>query len=163
MATTDLSAYDPALVPDASGLRFTVIVSDWNREVTHSLYEGTIATLLKHGVKESDIRTIHVPGSFELISAARIALENLNPDAVVCLGCVVQGETPHFTYVCQGVAHGISSLNASYNTSVIFGVLTTDTQQQALDRAGGKHGNKGDEAAYTAIRMASLKRKKGVQ
>ena len=157
MATTDLSAYDPSKVPDGSPFRFTIVVSDWNSDVTMALHNGAVSTLLKHGVAEENITTIHVPGSFELVAAARMAVEFQNSDAIICLGCVIQGETPHFDYVCNGVTAGLASLNTLYPTPFIFGLLTTLNQQQALDRAGGKHGNKGDEAAITAIRMASLR------
>lgn len=156
MATANLSAYDPAVIPDASDMRIGIVVADWNSEITHSLLEGTRNTLMKHGVKEENIIEKHVPGTFELTFGARMIAENHNPHAVICIGCVIQGETPHFTYICQGVTQGITRLNVDYEIPFIFGVLTTDTLQQAADRAGGKHGNKGDEAAVTAIRMVSL-------
>ena len=156
MATTDLSAYDPNTVPSAKGMRFGIVVSDWNNEITWALLEGAINTLTKHGTVEQNIVVKHVPGSFELPLAGQFIAEYDDVDAIICLGCVIQGETPHFTYVCQGVTQGIASLNLEYNIPFIFGVLTTDTMQQALVRAGGKHGNKGDEAAITAIKMAAL-------
>lgn len=158
MATTNLSQYDPSKVPDASGFRFAIVVSDWNSEITFALLEGCVATLKKHGVSEDDIIINHVPGSFELTLGAQLMAENEDVDAIICLGCVIQGETPHFTYICQGVSMGITQLNIDYNIPVIFGVLTTNTFEQAKDRSGGKHGNKGDEAAVTAIKMADLKR-----
>lgn len=156
MATANLSAYDPAVIPDASDMRIGIAVADWNSEITHSLLEGARNTLTKHGVREENIIEKHVPGTFELTFGARMIAENHNPHAVICIGCVIQGETPHFTYICQGVTQGITRLNVDYEIPFIFGVLTTDTLQQAADRAGGKHGNKGDEAAVTAIRMVSL-------
>jgi 6,7-dimethyl-8-ribityllumazine synthase len=158
MSTSDLSGYDPASVPDAGKMRFGIVVSDWNREVTHALLEGTKKTLKKHGAKESHIVIRHVPGSFELTLGAQFLAEYDDLDAVICLGCVIQGETPHFTYICQSVTQGITQLNLEYNIPFIFGVLTTLNQEQALERAGGKHGNKGDEAAVTAIKMAALQR-----
>lgn len=158
MATRDLSDYDPSLVPDASGMRFGIVVADWNREVTGALLNGAINTLRNHGVNNEDIITRHVPGTFELTLGAQWLAEYDDLDGVICLGCVIQGETPHFTYICQGVTQGITQLNLDYNIPFIFGVLTTLTLQQALERAGGVHGNKGDEAAVTAIQMAALQR-----
>lgn len=156
MSTTNLSDYDPDSVPDAGKMRFGIVVSDWNREVTWSLLTGAVSTLKKHGTAERNIVVKHVPGSFELTLGAQFLAEYDDLDAVICLGCVIQGETPHFTYICQGVTQGITQLNMEYNIPFIFGVLTTNNQQQAIDRAGGKHGNKGDEAAVTAIKMAAL-------
>ncbi|MEX0987862.1 MAG: 6,7-dimethyl-8-ribityllumazine synthase [Bacteroidales bacterium] len=159
MATSlkNLSSYDPSKVPDASGLKFGIVVSEWNEEVTAALTEGAIHTLKKHGCPEKNIFVMPVPGSFELTYGARLIAEKHAIDAVIVLGCVIQGETRHFDFICQGVTHGIAELNLEYDIPFIFGVLTTQNQQQALDRAGGKHGNKGDEAAYTAIKMAELK------
>lgn len=139
-------------------MRFGIVVSDWNHNITWKLLDGAVKTLTRHGASENDIIIKHVPGSFELPLAAQWLAENDDLDGVICLGCVIQGETPHFTYVCQGVTQGISNLNLEYNIPFIFGVLTTDTLQQAIDRAGGKHGNKGDEAAVTAIKMAALQK-----
>jgi len=159
MATTNLSAYDMGSIPDAGNMRFGIVVADWNKEVTWSLLEGAVSTLKKHGVAEKNIIIKHVPGSFELTIGAQLLAENDDLDAVICLGCVIQGETPHFTYICQGVTHGITQLNLDYNLPFIFGVLTTNTFEQAAERAGGIHGNKGDEAAVTAIQMAALQQK----
>jgi 6,7-dimethyl-8-ribityllumazine synthase len=158
MGTKNLSDYDPLVVPDASEMRFGVVVSDWNMEVTWALLEGAVKTLKKHGVSDKNIVIKHVPGSFELTLGAQFLAEYDDLDAIICLGCVIQGETPHFTFICQGVTQGITQLNLEYNLPFIFGVLTTSTQQQAVDRAGGIHGNKGDEAAFTAIKMAALQR-----
>ena len=158
MSTTNLSAYDPESIPSAGKMRFGIVVSDWNREVTWALLEGSLNTLQQYGATKNNIIIKHVPGSFELTLGAQFLAEYEDLDAVICLGCVIQGETPHFTYICQGVTHGITQLNLEYNIPFIFGVLTTNTQQQAIDRAGGKHGNKGDEAAVTAIKMAALQR-----
>jgi 6,7-dimethyl-8-ribityllumazine synthase len=158
MSTSDLSDYDAGSIPDAGKMRFGIVVSDWNSEVTNALLSGALKTLKKHGATESNIVVKHVPGSFELTLGAQFFAEYDDLDAIICLGCIIQGETPHFTYICQGVTHGITQLNLEYNIPFIFGVLTTLNMQQALDRAGGKYGNKGDEAAVTAIRMASLQR-----
>jgi 6,7-dimethyl-8-ribityllumazine synthase len=158
MGTTNLSDYIPELVPDATEMRFGIVVSDWNMDVTWALLEGAITTLKKHGAKTKNIVVKHVPGSFELTLGAQFLAEYDDLDAVICLGCVIQGETPHFNYICQGVTQGITQLNLEYNLPFIFGVLTTTTQQQAVDRSGGIHGNKGDEAAVTAIKMAALQR-----
>lgn len=156
MSTANLSAYDPGSVPDASDMRFGIVVSDWNSEVTWALLDGAVSTLKKHGADDENIVVKHVPGSFELTLGAQFLAEYDDLDAVICLGCVIQGDTPHFTFICQGVAQGITQLNMEYNIPFIFGVLTTNTHQQAVDRAGGKLGNKGDEAAVTAIKMAAL-------
>ena len=158
MATVNLSVYDPGSVPDARKMRFGIVVSDWNREVTWSLMKGAKKTLKKHGTPDNNIIIKHVPGSFELTLGAQFLAEYDDLDAVICLGCVIQGETPHFTYICQSVSQGITQLNLEYNVPFIFGVLTTLNQQQAVDRSGGKLGNKGDEAAVTAIKMAALQR-----
>lgn len=158
MSTANLSEYDPGSVPDAGKMRFGIVVSDWNHEVTSVLLEGAVNTLKKHGATEKNIVVRHVPGSFELTIGAQFLAEYDDLDAVICLGCVIQGETPHFTFICQGVTQGITQLNLDYNIPFIFGVLTTLNLEQALSRAGGKHGNKGDEAAITAIKMAALQR-----
>ncbi len=156
MATRDLSAYDPKAVPNASEMRFGIVVSDWNSEITGALLNGATKTLSLHGVTAENIVVKHVPGTFELTLGGQWLAEYDDLDGVICLGCVIQGETPHFTYICQGVTQGITQLNLDYNIPFIFGVLTTLTREQALERAGGIHGNKGDEAAVTAIRMAAL-------
>jgi len=158
MGTTNLSVYNPESIPDAGAMRFGIVVSDWNGDVTMALLDGAQKTLIKHGTTPENIIVRHVPGSFELTHGAKMIAEHDNPDAVICIGCVIRGETPHFTYICQGVAGGVTRLNLEYNIPFIFGVLTTDTHQQAADRSGGKHGNKGIEAAITAIKMAALRR-----
>jgi 6,7-dimethyl-8-ribityllumazine synthase len=158
MGTANLSEYDEGRVPSAAEMRFGIVVSGWNSEITNSLLEGAVKTLKEHDVSDSDILVKHVPGSFELTLGAQFIAEYDDVDAVICLGCVIQGETPHFTFICQGVTQGITQLNLEYNIPFIFGVLTTNDRQQALDRAGGKLGNKGVEAAITAIKMASLQR-----
>lgn len=153
-----MSSYDPAHVPDAKDMKFGIVVSEWNEEVTSALLQGAMDTLKKHGAAEDNIHVTTVPGSFELTFGSRIIAEKHDLDAVICLGCVVQGETRHFDFICQGISHGITELNLDYDIPFIFGVLTTENQQQALDRCGGKHGNKGDEAALTAIKMVGLKK-----
>jgi 6,7-dimethyl-8-ribityllumazine synthase len=158
MGTKNLSVFNPEEVPAAGKMRFGIVVSDWNSEVTWSLLEGATNTLKKHGVKNDNIIVKHVPGSFELTLGAQLLAEYDDLDGVICLGCVIQGETPHFTFICQGVTYGITKLNLEYNIPFVFGVLTTSNRQQAIDRAGGKHGNKGVEAAITAIKMAALQR-----
>ncbi len=157
MATKDLSQYDINSVPDAENMRFGIVVAEWNFEVTGALAKGAAETLKKHGAKEENIILKYVPGTFELPLGGQFFAEHENVDAIILLGCVIQGETRHFDYICEGVAQGTKDLNLKYNKPFIFGVLTTDNQQQALDRAGGKHGNKGDEAAVTAIKMIALK------
>jgi 6,7-dimethyl-8-ribityllumazine synthase len=158
MATSlkNLSSYDFNAVPSAEGLSFGVVVSEWNNEITDALTKGTLETLLKHGADEDDIVFKRVPGTFELSLGAQFMAEYTDVDAIICLGCVIRGETPHFEYICQGVTQGITMVNLDYSIPVIFGVLTTDNLEQAQDRAGGKHGNKGVEAAITAIKMAVL-------
>jgi|SRR6056297_2787768 len=142
----------------ASGMRFGIVVADWNSQVTDKLEEGAYQTLLKQEVKEQDIIIRRVPGSIELTLGAQLMAEHLDLDAVICLGCVIQGETRHFDYVCDSVTQGITQLNIQYQMPFIYGILTTENQVQAMDRAGGKHGNKGDEAAMAAIQMARMKK-----
>ena len=137
-------------------MKFGIVVSEWNYDVTGALERGAIETLKKHGVEDDDIIVKHVPGSFELTLGGQFFAEYTDVDAIILLGCVIKGETPHFDYICQGVTKGTTDLNIKYNLPVIFGLLTTENQQQALDRAGGKLGNKGDEAAITAIKMVDL-------
>ncbi|HEC41842.1 MAG TPA: 6,7-dimethyl-8-ribityllumazine synthase [Bacteroides sp.] len=160
MATSlkNLSDYNPDDIPSGEGLRIGIVLSEWNHEITNALLEGAVSTLLRHGVKEEHINIEYVPGSFELPLGAQLITESRNPDAVICLGCVIQGETRHFDFICQGVTQGITDLNLRYSRPFVFGLLTTDTLQQAKDRSGGKHGNKGDEAAITALKMVQLKK-----
>lgn len=145
-------------VPSCEGIRFGIVVSEWNTEITEALFEGAQATLLKFGAKPEDIVRRNVPGSYELTLGAQLMAERKEFDAIICIGVVIQGETKHFDFICEAVGQGLTNLNIKYNLPVIFGVLTPNTMQQALDRAGGVHGNKGDEAAITAIKMAALKR-----
>ncbi|OFY01987.1 MAG: 6,7-dimethyl-8-ribityllumazine synthase, partial [Bacteroidetes bacterium GWE2_41_25] len=131
MGTKNLSAYDPDNIPDATDMRFGIVVSDWNNEITWSLLDGAVNTLRKHGATDENIIIKHVPGSFELPLGAQFLAEYDDLDAVICLGCVIQGETPHFAYICQGVTQGITQLNLEYNIPFVFGVLTTLNLQQA--------------------------------
>jgi 6,7-dimethyl-8-ribityllumazine synthase len=152
-ATHNLSAYDPNKVPDGKDMKIGIVVSEWNDKVTGALLNGAYNTLIKHGVQQEHIIIDYVPGSFELVFGSRYLVEQKEVDAVIALGCVVRGDTPHFDYVCSGVTQGLSDLNRMYDIPFIFGLLTTDNMQQAFDRAGGIHGNKGDECAITAIKM----------
>ena len=157
--TTDLSKYDANQLPSADVLgrqRYAIIVADWNSEITYAMAQGAFDTLVKHGVEEDNIDVIHVPGTVELTYGAARIMREERVNAVIVIGCVIQGETPHFDYVCQSVTQGVATLNAQGKVPVIFSVLTVLNQQQALDRCGGKLGNKGIEGAYTAIRMANL-------
>ncbi len=159
MATTDLSNYDAAGVPRGTGLRLGLVVSAWNPEITHAMRDGAVETLLKYGVALKDIVEEHVPGSFELALAAQTLLEHRVLDGVICIGSVVRGETPHFDFVCQATAHGIMDVGLKIGRPVIFCVLTDDNMDQARARSGGKHGNKGVEAAVALLHMAALRRK----
>lgn len=155
MATAyqNLSAYDFDSVPDASDMTIGIVVSEWNTNITEKLLVGAINSLEKHGVKSDNIIVKRVPGSFELTFGAKRLAESKDLNAIIILGCVVKGDTPHFDYVCSGVTQGITELNLMYDIPFIFGLLTTETMEQSEDRAGGKYGNKGDEAAITAIKM----------
>ena len=149
------SLYSNEEVPNAKGLTFGIVVSDWNANITNNLFQGAYDTLIECGVQVKDIKKYSVPGGYELVFGAKIAAKN-KPDAIICLGSVIKGETKHFDFICQAVAMGIKDLNIQLDIPVIFGVLTDDTMDQAVSRSGGKHGNKGVEAAITAIKMAVL-------
>ena len=140
------------------GSAIGIVVAEWNIAITGALRDGAINTLLGNGVHEKNIVVKYVPGSFELTMGAQLLCEDKTIDAVIALGCVIQGETRHFDFICDAVAHGVTNVSLKYNKPVIFGVLTPNTLQQAEDRAGGKHGNKGDEAAVTALKMIALKK-----
>lgn len=133
--------------------KFAIVVAEWNEEITGALYEAAHESLIANGAKKENIIRKNVPGTFELTLGALWVAEKKDIDAVICLGCVIQGETPHFDFICQGVAYGITEVNLKTKKPVIFGVLTTLNNKQALERAGGKYGNKGEEAALTAIKM----------
>jgi 6,7-dimethyl-8-ribityllumazine synthase len=155
---TNLSHFNKEEVPNAKGLTFGIVVSEWNGNITEGLYKGASDALIECGANANDIVRYNVPGSYELVFGAKIAAKN-KPDAIICLGSVIQGETKHFDFVCNAVAMGIKDLNISLDIPVIFGVLTDNTMDQAKNRSGGKYGNKGIEAAITAIKMAVLNRK----
>ena len=152
----NLSSYSASGIPDVSNKKFGVAVAEWNEEITESLYAGVLDTLLKHGVPKASIYRVNTPGSYELSIAAQKLAQIKEIDAVICIGCVIQGETKHNDYINHAVAQGLTNVSLKYDKPVIFGVLTPNDQQQALDRSGGKHGNKGDEAAITAIKMLAL-------
>jgi 6,7-dimethyl-8-ribityllumazine synthase len=140
-----------------SNKKFAIVVAEWNEDITEPLFEGAYHALIEMGVKKSNIVRKNVPGSFELPLAAQWEAEKKDIAAVICLGCVIQGDTPHFDYVCQGVTYGIMKVNLKTNKPVAFGVLTTLTKKQAMERAGGKLGNKGEEAAVTVVKMLETK------
>ncbi len=152
----NLSVYDKATIPNAKSLRFGIVVSEWNEKITEGLYNGAVEALIDCGAQTENIVRWSVPGSFELIYGCKKMIETLDVDAVIAIGSVIQGETKHFDFVCSATAQGIKDLNVQTNTPVIFCVLTDNTMQQAIDRSGGIHGNKGAEAAIAAIKMAVL-------
>jgi 6,7-dimethyl-8-ribityllumazine synthase len=161
MATTNLSHYDKNTIPNAKDFRFGIVVSQWNQDITENLFKGAYNTLIDCGVKKENIIKYSVPGSFELIFGCKKMIESSfnseQIDAIIAIGNVIQGETKHFDFVCEGVTQGIKDLNVKYDIPVIFCVLTDNNKQQSIDRSGGKHGNKGIESAIAAIKMASLK------
>ena len=156
MATTNLSNYDKTTIPNAKNFRFGIVVSEWNPEITENLYIGAEEALVEHGASIENIIRWNVPGSFELVYGCKRIVETQNLDAVIAIGNVIQGETKHFDFVCDGVTQGIKDLNIKYDTPIVFCVLTDNTKQQSIDRSGGKHGNKGIESAIAAIKMAQL-------
>lgn len=156
MATTNLSHYDKTTIPNAKDFRFGIVVSEWNPDITKNLQKGAIETLLDCGARQENIISWEVPGSFELVYGCKKMLETLQLDAIIAIGNVIQGETKHFDFVCNGVTQGIVDLNVKYSTPIIFCVLTDNSKQQSIDRSGGKFGNKGIESAVAAIKMASL-------
>lgn len=160
MATRNhnLSDYDINSVPSAEGMKVGIVVSEWNDNITGALLDGAVNTLKKHGVAPDDIRVETVPGSFELIHGAQL-MARTKVDAVIAIGCVIRGDTPHFDYICEGTTYGLARLNATGDIPIIYGLITTNDMQQALDRCGGSMGNKGDECAITAIKMIALSRK----
>ena len=159
MATTDLSVYDKSTIPNAKDFRFGIVVSEWNDNITEGLFQGAFDTFIDCGVIKENIVRWNVPGSFELIYGCKKMQQSYDMlDAVIAVGSVIQGETKHFDFVCEAVAQGIKDLNVQSDIPVIFSVLTDNTMQQAIDRSGGKHGNKGVEAAIAAIKMAQLRK-----
>jgi 6,7-dimethyl-8-ribityllumazine synthase len=159
MATVNknLSDYDKNTVPNAKDFRFGIVVSEWNDTITEGLFKGAITALLENSVPSHHIIRWNVPGSFELIYGSKKMLQTQNVDAVIAIGCVIQGQTKHFDFVCEGVTQGIKDLNVQTDIPVIFCVLTDDNIQQSIDRSGGIHGNKGTEAAIAAIKMAYIR------
>ena len=155
-AHKNLSVFSTTGLPDVSQKKFAIIVAEWNSEITEALFEGAYQTLVDNGVQAENIVRANVPGSFELSFGSQVFAQKAEIDAVIAIGCVIQGETKHNDYINHAVAGGLTEVALKYNKPVIFGVLTPNNQQQALDRAGGIHGNKGDEAAITAIKMLGL-------
>ena len=154
-ANKNLSHYDKATIPNAKDFRFGIVVSEWNKSITEGLYQGSFDAFIENGALAENIIRWDVPGSFELVYGCK-KMQEQNVNAIVAIGSVIQGETKHFDFVCEGVTHGIKDLNIQNNVPIIFCVLTDNTMQQAIDRSGGKHGNKGTEAAIAAIKMAEL-------
>lgn len=152
----NLSEFTPFEFSSAQNTRIGIVVSEWNDRITDSLLKGAQESLLEHGIKEENILVKHVPGSFELPLGAKWMLEHSNVDAVICIGCVIQGETRHFDFISQAVADGIMKVGLDFSKPVIFSVLTCNTMEQAEERAGGKHGNKGVEGAVSALKMLSF-------
>jgi 6,7-dimethyl-8-ribityllumazine synthase len=159
MATKNLSNIDWSQMPEAGHFSFGIVVSEWNNEITNGLLKGALDVLKKAGVKKSRIKIVYVPGSFELAHGAQLLIESQPLDGVICLGCVIRGETAHFDFVSQATATGVMNVGLQYAMPVIFGVLTDDNIQQSKDRSGGKKGNKGSESAATVIKMAALRSK----
>jgi 6,7-dimethyl-8-ribityllumazine synthase len=157
-ANQSLSSYQANELPNAELYKFGIVVAEWNHEITNALLQGATLVLLEAQVIPKNIIQLNVPGSFELTAGASF-LADKNLDAIICLGCVIQGETKHFDFICHAVAQGLTQLTVKHNIPFIFGVLTTDNMQQAIDRSGGKYGNKGVEAAVTALKMIAVKNK----
>lgn len=149
----NLSQYDPSTVASGEGRKIGIVYAEWNSEITYALRDGAIKTLTDNGVQTNDITVVSVPGSFELIYGAAQMVKSEQYDAVIAIGCVIRGDTPHFDYICEGVTAGLTELNAKYDTPVIFGLITTNNLLQAQERSGGRLGNKGDECAVTALQM----------
>jgi len=154
----NLSDYDFQSVPSAEGMKFGIVVSEWNNKITGALLQGACDTLMRHGAKEENIQVMTVPGSFELVYGASRFVKKGEVDAVIAIGCVIKGDTPHFDYICQGTTQGLAELNVEGKIPVIYGLLTCNNMDQAEDRCGGILGNKGDECAVTAIKMVAFGR-----
>jgi 6,7-dimethyl-8-ribityllumazine synthase len=152
----NLSQYSDKNLVSIAEHKFAIVVAEWHHAITDALLQAAVETLKYHGAVSSHIKVVYVPGSFELSLGAQKLAQKKKYDAVICLGCIIQGETKHFDFIAQAVAHGITNVSLKYDKPVIFGVLTTDTLEQAQDRAGGKHGNNGEEAAISAIKMLAL-------
>jgi 6,7-dimethyl-8-ribityllumazine synthase len=153
----NLSEFTPFEFSSAKNTRIGIVVSEWNDRITDSLLKGAEECLIEHGIAKENILVKHVPGSFELPLGAKWMLEYTNVDAVICIGCIIQGETRHFDFIAQAVADGIMKVGLRFSEPVIFSVLTCNTMEQAEDRAGGKHGNKGVEGAVSALKMLALR------
>ncbi|MBL0316243.1 MAG: 6,7-dimethyl-8-ribityllumazine synthase [Flavobacteriales bacterium] len=158
MSTKNLSYFDKTDIPDAKHMRIGIVVSEWNAEITDNLLKGCLETLSECGATLDNLQIVHVPGSFELPSAAQFLMEHTRVEGVICLGCVIRGETPHFDFICQACADGVNNVAIKYVKPVIFGVLTDNTIDQSRARSGGSLGNKGIEAAITAIKMIALQK-----
>jgi 6,7-dimethyl-8-ribityllumazine synthase len=156
-ALKNLSDFSHTTVPSAKPYRFGIVVAEWNAEITSALLSGAVDSLIENGAEENNIEVFRVPGTFELTSGAILLAESSRFDAIITLGCVIQGETRHFDFICDAVANGVSNVSIKTQIPVIFGVLTTDNLEQAKDRSRGKHGNKGIEAGITAIKMAQMR------
>lgn len=166
-ANRNLSEHNPNDIPSGNEMNIGIIVSEWNEDITFALRDGCLATLMKYGVNQTNIHVEYVPGAYELPIGARLLAGKEKLDGVICLGCVIKGETEHDVYINNAVAQGIMNLSLSSSKPIIFGLLTPNDKQQAIDRAGGKYGNKGDEAAITALKMIKLSKdcklpKKGI-
>ena len=156
MSSQNLSTFNKNDIGDCSHLKIGIVYSKWNSDITDNLYDGAFSTLIDLGINKKNISSFKVPGSFELVYGA-LKMSKKNVDEIICLGCVIRGETSHFDYICNSVSNGIMNLNIELDIPIIFGVLTDNTKQQSIDRSGGKLGNKGVEAAITAVQMALLK------
>lgn len=152
----NLSDFSHTTIPSAAPYKFAIVVAQWNIDITGALYRGAYDFLIEKGAKPENILSVAVPGSYELTAATDLVLTKHQLDAVICIGCVIKGDTPHFEYICQAVSQGITNAGLKHTRPVIFGVLTTNTLEQAQERAGGKHGNKGEEAAASAILMCEM-------
>jgi 6,7-dimethyl-8-ribityllumazine synthase len=152
----DLSSYDPSTLASLSGKKIAIITAQWNVDITHSMTVACMQTLLQHGIQKEDIRQIDVAGSFELPYVAQYTIRNEQVDAVICIGCIIQGETRHFEFIAQATANGIMQVGLQYEKPVLFGVLTTNNMQQAIDRSGGTHGNKGVESAVACLKLLAI-------
>ena len=157
-ALKNLSTYDETTMPNGSEMKIGIVLAEYHTDITHPLYEGAYETLTKHGVKEANIETIQVPGAYELPGGARILSGKAKFDAIICIGCVIKGGTPHNDYINQSVANALQTMTVATGRPYIFGLLTPNDHQQALDRSGGKLGNKGIECAVAALRMAALRK-----
>jgi len=152
----NLSSYNPSDIPSVSGKKIAIVTAEWNFDITHSMQVACVDMLLQHGVSSDDIIQLYVAGSFELPFAAKNIIVKHQADAVICIGCIIQGETRHFDFISQATANGIMQVGLECQKPVIFGVLTTNSMEQAVDRSGGKHGNKGVEAAVTCLKLLVL-------